>query len=73
MSEDYKGVTVFSAVQVGADNSGEDTPYAYFDKDGRQVVGDQFRAINDADGTDDTDTINEILEAMRSHGLIAEE
>ena len=72
MAEDYKGVTVFSAVQVGADNSGEDTAYAYFDKYGNQVVGDQQPEIADADGTNETDTINEILAAMRAHGLIAE-
>lgn len=42
-----------------------------FDKNGNQVVFDQQAAIADANGTDDTATINEILTALRNHGLIS--
>ena len=37
----------------------------------KRVLGDQYSAIPDSDGGDESDKINEILSALRSHGLIA--
>jgi len=63
----------FTNVKVGfpAPGASDSEIGKIFDKNGNQVVFDQQAAIADADGTDDTATINSILTALRNHGLIA--
>lgn len=63
----------FSNISVGfpAPGATDEDIGKIIDKNGNQVVFDQQDAISDADGSDDTATINEILTALRNHGLIS--
>ena len=65
--------TGFTNIKLGVPAPGataSDIGFVY-DKDGNAVLSEQQAAIADATGTDDDVTINEILAALRAHGLIA--
>ncbi len=60
-------------VGIAVEGCDFDTWFGDYRVNGTKVVGGQQAAIANADGNNNTTTINNILSAMRSHGLIATE